>query len=564
MPCICFGESGNLAGLNLKDAKGVLPELSESAVLELNALGGGTGEQVTELFQQSSLADTVGASLDVIKINGDLDAEINMQIPMTGENIVATGRVNLSQDSIAIPTIDVLLEDVTGHLLFENEKLNTETLSANLLQQPVQIEAIGRDSDNGYLADISVSGDWQVKPLLRRFHPAIEGYFNGASGWDANVNIRIPESGYYYGMQIVSQLDGVGIDLPAPAGKQPEQNMRLILDSEGDATASTVRMLVGSDIKFNGIIPHDTGQFSRAHLSIGGDNFVGMGLGFSVSADLQYLDYSPWYRFVGALIDGMPESDNPILAAPKRVYVETQSLDVAGQTFTDVEILGKHRENDWLLEIDSEQTRANAVVHKDWLNEGVQVNADFVRLGNWQQQPKEGGAEPISDRLLPPINFVCQQCEFKDYELGQVTLNMSRSATGMSIDLLEMRKRDGVLSATGNWFISGLGSSTRVKGTFNSGDFGAFLKTLDFDSGIRDSDAVMDFDLSWAASPYEFSSQSLGGHIDWRLGDGYLTEVSDKGARIFSILSLESLVRKLTLDFPRYFCQRIFLQQDGR
>jgi uncharacterized protein YhdP len=68
----------------------------------------------------------------------------------------------------------------------------------------------------------------------------------------------------------------------------------------------------------------------------------------------------------------------------------------------------------------------------------------------------------------------------------------------------------------------------------------------------------MDFDLSWQGAPYGFTRKSLGGDIDWRLGDGYLTEISDKGARLLSLLSLESLLRKLTLDFRDVFAKGFF------
>lgn len=551
------GYSGTLAGIRLNEAYGLLPNMAEGAVLELTAKGAGTGKQLTNLFQNSTLQDNVGEALKVVIIDGDLSADINMTIPMSGENIVAKGIARLNDDSISIPALDINLSNVTGDLAFENEKLSTTGLQASLLDQAIVIAATGNDSDEGYQTAINIEGNWSIKPLIKKVHPTIDHYFDGASDWHANINLRIPKSGYFYNMQVVSQLEGVTSDLPAPLNKAQQDSLRLILDSEGDKKASTVRMLLGNQVKFNGILPHDTAQFSRAHLSVGGDNFVGMGLGFSMSADLQQMHYTPWYRFVGELIDGMPSSDKPFLSAPQRIYLEAKDLHVSGQTFNDVEVLAKHRENDWLLEINSLQTRANAVVHKDWLKEGVEVNADFVKLGSWQST-EQLERKSVNERLLPPIKFVCKQCEFKEYDLGQVTLNMSRSLNGMDIDLLEMRNRDGVLSATGNWFVTETSDSTRIKGNFNSDDFGAFLKTLNFDSGIRDSDAVMDFDLSWAASPYEFKVQSLQGDIDWNLGDGYLIDVSDKGARLFSILSLDSLVRKLTGDFRDIFGKGFF------
>ena len=50
----------------------------------------------------------------------------------------------------------------------------------------------------------------------------------------------------------------------------------------------------------------------------------------------------------------------------------------------------------------------------------------------------------------------------------------------------------------------------------------------------------------------------MSGDLKWRLGDGYITDISDGGARVFSLLSLDSLVRKLKLDFRDVFAKGFF------
>jgi uncharacterized protein YhdP len=149
-------------------------------------------------------------------------------------------------------------------------------------------------------------------------------------------------------------------------------------------------------------------------------------------------------------------------------------------------------------------------------------------------------------------------------DLGKLDVSLSRSATGMSIDSIRLKNAYGLFSGEGDWFLTTDNSSTRLKGQFSSSDFGAFLKGFDFNSGIKDSEASSTFDLSWQRAPYEFNFDSLNGEIDWYLSDGYLTEVTDKGSRIFSLLSLESLVRKLTLDFRDVFAKGFFYDKiDG-
>ena len=57
--------------------------------------------------------------------------------------------------------------------------------------------------------------------------------------------------------------------------------------------------------------------------------------------------------------------------------------------------------------------------------------------------------------------------------------------------------------------------------------------------------------------PHNFSFTTLNGEINANIDDGYLAEVTDK-ARIFSVLSLQSIVRKLTLDFRDIFSDGMF------
>lgn len=351
--------------------------------------------------------------------------------------------------------------------------------------------------------------------------------------------------------------------MPLSAGKAADEKLLFFLDSEGDKQASTVRVLLGKDIKFNGILPHETVQFSRAHLSVGGDNFVGMGLGFSVSADLEHLDYTLWQQFIGDLMNGLPDGNDAILSPPQRIFIESETAGIFGKKFDNVEILAKNRETLWELQIDADQARAEAILHKEWFDKGIELQADFIKIDKSEvllTKAATAARDGVSSIAFPPLKVKCDHCSYHGYDIGKIELEMSRTDPGMSIDRLQVQLRDGRIDASGNWYISESSESTRLQGTFNSDDLGAFLKTLNFDSGIRDSDASMEFDLSWQDAPYAFTTESLGGGIDWRLGDGYLTEISDKGARLLSLLSLESLLRKLTLDFRDVFAKGFFYE----
>lgn len=537
-----------------------IPTLIEDSILSIDVKGQTTGTLATGLVQASSLQDSVGEALDYVQLSGLVDLDVALTIPLSGVDIEVEGAVAMANNPIYIPELDLKLAQAKGVITFKNDKVNTDKLQANLWGQPVALTFSGYQGEGAYEADIHIDGNWDLDNLTRDYHPQLNAYLDGATDWAADLRLSIPQKGFYYSLQMTSQMQGVDIALPAPLAKTDAEKRLLFIDSEGDETSSTVRMLLGDNVKFNGIFPHADKQFSRAHLTLGEDSFVGMGIGFSVSAQVDKLAFNPWYDFVDDLLAGLPDSgDTGFLAPPQRVLIKANEVEFAGQTFNEVDVVAKNLEKDWHMEINAEQLRAEAILAKALYEDGVMVDADFVNMTQWSSIDEQ--QEGIDYSLLPPMRVTCRQCQVSGFDLGQVELDLKHADNGMRIESVKLTKKDGVIEAKGDWIIDGENHSTHLTGHFASKDFGDFLSGLDYESGVRDSDAKLDFDLSWDQAPYQPTIASLNGNINWRLGDGYLTEVSDKGARIFSFLSLESLIRKLTLDFRDVFAKGFFYKK---
>lgn len=560
-------QKGRLLDVKLDDLSAKIPKLAANAVLTIDADAQANGQQVADLMLQSSLADTLGKTLQQVKVSGSLTTQLNLFIPLSGEDLVASGKVFLAKNKVEVSSLDILLEQTKGTVSFVNNKISSSGLRAQLLQQPIQLALNGSQQDIGYHTDISVRGDWQVTPFLESFSDGLAKYLDGSSNWTADIALTLPTEGYQYSAKIFSDLTRISSDLPAPFAKNAKQSLPLVVTSKGNQQASSIKVTLGEEVEFNGNLPHQDMQFSRAHLAIGQSDLMGMGIGFSISANLQELDASPWYKVINTLINDLPENNGKsLLEAPKRIFINADTAVIASQRFTGLEMVAKNTSDSWLFDINAKQTRMEVVLHKDWLNKGVEINADFIELTKWQgNQP--GSQDPLADDpikftanidTLPPVSFSCIRCRFLDNDLGKIDFNLSRSATGMKIDQLRLNNAHGLFYGSGDWFLTSGQSSTRLTGEFSSSNFGEFLKGFTLDSGIKDSKASSTFDLSWKRAPYEFNFETLNGQIDWRLSDGYLTEISDKGSRIFSLLSLDSLVRKLQLDFRDIFAKGFF------
>ncbi|GAA0856564.1 YhdP family protein [Aliiglaciecola litoralis] len=558
-------DKGQLMDVSLSKLSAQIPRLASNAVLSIQAQAHANSKDAVALINNSDLAESLGQALtEGIRLDGTLTTQLDLTIPLGEGDVVAAGSVALSGNSLTVPSLGISFDDVKGQVSFNNDLVTADDIVASLFSQPVTVSFQGRDGPaEAYLADIGLSGDWQLTPLLKTYQPSMSKYVNGNASWQAQTKLTLGGESYAYSFELSSQLKGVGSELPAPFTKDTGLTMPLSIIVSGQNQASNINLKLADNITFEGVLPHDTMQFSRAHLAIGADEAVGMGLGFSISANLPFVDFDAWFEAISVLVNNLPSSEAPMLSEPQRVYVNADSMLIAGQNIQQLELVAKHSTEDWLLEFNADQIRAEVIFYDDWLNRGIDIKADFIELADWQGEKNEG-FQQANLQNLPPVNFACKSCKLFGKDLGRVDFSLSRSPKGMQIDNLRFNNTNGILYATGEWQMSDAGSKTQLQGELSSPDFGALLKGFGLDSGIKDSKANFDFNVSWDDAPHKFSLASLNGAVDWRLTDGYLSDVSDQGARLFSILSLQSLIRKLSLDFRDVFAKGFFYDKmDG-
>ncbi|TDF34536.1 TIGR02099 family protein [Alteromonadaceae bacterium M269] len=551
--------NARIDGVAATEVNAVIPKLHPDSHVRVKAKTAESSANITQLINHSTLADNLGTALQKLPIDELLKADVDLFIPLSGKDVIARGVVDFDNNRLEIEGTGIVLEQLTGQLTFENEKLNATSLKALYLGLPTQFNVQAEQLPEAYAVNTSLIGDWPIKELFKD-QPEVAEYLDGIADWTGDLSLRFPEGDFSYELQLQSELEQISSDFPFPLDKEKESAKRLLVSSEGDLVASNVNMTLGDDIKFNGILPHKELVFSRAHLAIGNDNFVGMGIGFSVSVDVPTLDFMPWFDALNHVLQPANEPKKRYIDAPKRIFLKTDKLNIAGFPMHQIEVNVRNTELSWNALINADETRAEIDFFHQWQSKGIDAKADYFFL---TETPSEIVSEGVSQvgKQLPPISFDCGQCRILGYDFGKALIKLAPTSSGMHISQLQVDTKHASLKADGDWFVSEENNSTRLKGNFVSKDFGDFLKEFDRDSGVRDSGAKMDFDLSWTAEPYAFELASLNGSVDWKLDDGNLTQVSDKGARIFSLLSLDSLVRKLSLDFRDVFAKGFFYNE---
>ncbi|MEC7081770.1 MAG: YhdP family protein, partial [Pseudomonadota bacterium] len=597
--------SATLAGMKISDMSAAIPRFSPDARLIIYANGTGTGNALTALMMNSSLKKSLGKVLNEdVQIGGPLSADIKLDIPFKGKDVVASGTAHLSNNPVFVATTNMLFDKASGEVSFVNGDIDASGLQAQFLKQPVNLSLSGRQGDT-YDLNVELGGRWHVHPLANYVNTDLTEYIDGESDWNTTVQLSLSNSGFNYTANLTADLTATQSVLPAPFDTPAGSSLPLLITSKGDSKASNVEASLGDNIRFDGVLPHKEMQFSRAHLALGESDIANIGTGFSISANLAQADVQEWFTTINMLLSGKGKDTSTAVAktnaqssiqsneskkanlfgTPSRIFAKADKLNFAGHSIKDAQLSATERNKDWILDLASPQARATIRINSDLDEQGIEINADYlslekpveavgttkadsesgVELATNSAMPNEEGESPynIDPNTLPPIYFYCQSCGVHGIDLGEITLDIAKEENGLAIRQLLVKSDETNVTATGYWKHMGGEIQSALNGTLTSPDVGQMLKEYGVESGIKDSSANVAFDITWPNAPMDFGFEQLNGNVQWSLSDGYLTELSDKGSRIFTLFSLNSLVRKLSLDFRDVFAKGFFYDDMG-
>ena len=560
------GPSGMLEKVALSNIKATVPNLKANAMLTIIADGAASSKDITALMLQSSLANSLGKLLnrDVL-VDGDLTTQLALYVPLkNGAKTRAKGEVYLRNNTVSIPAINVALNNTNGRVNFDNETITIKNVKASLLGQAVTFDVDGKKLSDKYSLSANMAGNWEAKPLAQYINADFAGFFNGSADWDFTLGLDLMPNDFTYNAQLNSSLVGIETNLPQPLAKTKLESLPLVLNAQGTRIASSVNINLADVAKFDGALAHKEKQFNRAHLALGNKALEARGLGFSISGVFEELIAQNWYPLIRSLSGSPNPAKKNLLGVPERIFVNTKKLSIAGQSFLDADITIKREQDKWAFNIDADDLKSNISLFDDRVGKGLLVDAQYIRIAKTQDDEKIDEQKEITTKntidpkMLPNIEFNCQDCDILGIKLGAVKLAAEPNNDGLKISQFTVNTEHGNVSASGQWYKRNQDHYTFIAGDISSNDFGAFVNQLGFNAGIKDSSAQSSFALTWKDSPVDIAFENLDGQIDWALSDGSLTEVSDQGSRIFTLLSLNSLVRKLSLDFRDVFAKGFF------
>jgi uncharacterized protein YhdP len=352
-------------------------------------------------------------------------------------------------------------------------------------------------------------------------------------------------------LTIRSSLEGLAIRAPAPLGKPAGVVRPIEITTRAEAGGRWFRFgyadIARGEIVVSAAPEHK--HLERLVVQLGRDQRVPpAGPRSWVGGSVSRLALSEWQRFLDGLPVTQPHGPQGGPARPL-IDIEVANFEALGLHLGHLEIRASRAADAWTVALDGEGARGTLrVPHSPQLP----IDARFERL-TLLRDGSAGSLETPDPHRLPGLVFECRLCVFGSTALGTVRLKTQPGPEGLSIYDVAASAKAFDLSAVGIWQGAGSSSSSRfdveMRGPNLGTMLGAFGYTLPLEGGKTD----LKVEGRWPGSPADFTLGALQGTLEIDVLDGRFLEVSQGVGRLFGLLSVHALQRRLRLDFSDIF-----------
>ncbi|MEN3112266.1 YhdP family protein [Uliginosibacterium paludis] len=559
-----LAESGRYGNAVARGVKVEIPDLMNEGkqVLTVEGKASGPNTDFLNYVNASHLREISGGFTADIRAQGSGELDLRLDIPL--HEAVQT-RVNGSYDfqaaSLRLTPVLPDFSAVKARLGFTEHGLSLPSARAQFLGRPVS--ATGRTEDDGSMR-FDAQGNLTVAGLkeLARFNGW--EYLSGES--PVSVVVRVRSGVLEVGAD--STLAGISSSLPAPYAKTALERwpLRFLLRQEHHANASstqTWRVTVPARLDLLWLETcGDHCSMSAGALGLA-DTAVLPAQGWQINASLPEVDADLWRPVLQRIF---PSGDGASASAGSGSGSGgEESTEIAGNVrvgrllasgYAFREVVGRisKRGPTWRALLDGPDL-AGEVSWRDQGNGVVQARMKRLVLASAEPAAAAAAARMTPEALekLPSLDVVAEAFEFRKFKLGRLNLVARNEGGVWKLDQIGLKTPDMELSGAGEWQPAGLTPGTSLDFKLHTTDAGTMLGRIGYPDMLRGGVADFSGKASWRASPVSLDFGSLNGRVRLDASSGQFREMEPGAGRLLGILSLQSLPRRITLDFNDVF-----------
>jgi uncharacterized protein (TIGR02099 family) len=554
-------------------------EISASQGFSMGARLSGVRAEIADLAQQRLLTvagDAEGQTTDFLKfisaspVSGFIDRftegmqaegagrlRLRLDIPLLSlERTRVAGGYQFLSNKLQIDPAVPVLEQVTGRLDFSETGFNVPSATAVFLGGPLTVA--GSTQRDGSIR-LNLTGRLNPETLLRAGGPRWLAYARGSTDWQGTITVRKKT----VDAVVESNLQGLAMNLPAPLLKTAAESLplrveRRFVTQDKDQYAINLGDLLSA--RFERHVEANRWVIDRGAVRMGGGAAPEPPrAGVMISGALRSLDADAWMKFLEQ--QSAPAGATPAGADVSYTLagldVKVGDLKLHERKFTDIAVAAGGAQG--------ELTRYRVTGREvegtvDWNARGR--GAVMARLKTLILPAVGAGAADTAKSArpgdldasrFPALDVIAENFQMGARAMGKLELRAVPQDRDWRIEQLRLTHADSILTVDGLWRSRQANPHTHLNVHWAVLDAGKAAERFGFPGTLRRGRSIIAGTLDWNGSPLQIDYPSLSGKIALQAVEGQFAKMEPGLGKLLGIISLQSLPRRLTLDFRDVF-----------
>ncbi|MES2580160.1 MAG: YhdP family protein [Pseudomonadota bacterium] len=552
--------SGRISGKKIIKSRAEIAQLdADWPILHIVSEAEGLVSDGIKFVNESPVKQVTLGFTDNLKTAGRGNLQLTLDIPLEdSEQAKYKGLYKVSNGTIFTNT-ELGIPELTklnGNLIFNENGLSANNITTEVLGGPAQF-SLNTGADK--VIKVIASGKVNDAGIKKLSTIALTNHITGNANWAGEIAIH----NSLVDLNFRSNLVGLNIDLPPPFNKLATQEMPISIDKkqtviDSDAININYGQLVSAKILRS--LKSQQLAFNRGDIGINTAAVNPSQQGLSIHGKLDELDVDEWLTLLSEKSSTQTSinnsaSNNTDLNIITKADLTVQKLTIFDRSINALKLTAQPNATGLKMGIDSTEMSGDV----EWQGEDSgKIIARLKRLSipntTSITSPTITKKEYIKQaKTYPALDIVADNFELGTKKLGALALNAFENGEDWVIQKLNITNADSTLSIQGNWHNWSRNPNTSLIVSLNTNNIGKTFNRFGQPDTVKGGEAKIDGRLNWAGSPHEFDIRRLDGDLTFEATKGQVLKVQPGVGRLFGLVTLQSLPRRLSLDFRDLF-----------
>lgn len=532
-----------ILGAKLARVHAEIPDLAApDRVLTVNGEAEGPTSEFLGYIGKSPLLETIDRFTESLHAEGRGKLVLKLGIPIANvKETKVVGAYQFVNNKVETDDVAFPFEQVNARLEFTENSVRVPSAAMTILGGPATLTG-GTQREGG--VRLNLAGRVNMDNFRRTTASPFAQALRGSTDWKSTITLRKRLADIVF----ESALQGMSSDLPAPLAKTAAESVpfrleRSVSSPQQDRIVATLGSLVSLQLQRR----KEGAQMvvERGTIGLGSAAAEPRRDGLWINGGLKSLDLDQW---LALLKSGGGDSGRTPLAG---LDVKFGALDVFGRRFNELAIAGSAQGGVWQTTL----TGRELVGELTWRSQGkgkvtARMKSMIIPAATPDRVAPPADKEPLE---LPALDITADSFQIRQLNLGKLAVSAVPDGRDWKLEKLNVTNPDATLNIEGVWQGWLTQPRTMVNVRLDVNDIGKLLVRLGQPEGIKRGTAKLEGPLSWAGNPSELDYATLSGNFVLEANKGQFVKLDPGIGKLLGVLSLQSLPRRLSLDFRDIF-----------